>query len=661
MGGIAFELRLPRGGPAESADEASASQAVSTMLRAMRHRGLDGARRVARADDRGSVALGYAATWVLDDDVGSVQPLVQPIDGGELLLAFDGRVDDRASTAASLGARNGGPDAALAAAAVVRFGVRAATRLLGEMAFVAHARGARGDVTWIVPDRLGVVPLYYRWSTNSAFRTEAIGTAPVALRRLRVASEKQALFADATTPPVDRTELSLALAEEHTERDATLYEGIRRIPPGHLLVVEQGCARIERYFDLDVERRLEVRDPRDASAWLRAVLVDAIRDRSRARRGFSATVSGGIDSTTIAALATHEARAHRAVAPRLVTVRYADRETDETFESRALARHLGLPLEIVDVPTGPDAFSPTSAGVTLEALWDPYTFLLRGMLEGADGRRGIALGFGGDEIQRNTGYEVGQSLAEGELVSAVRWAGPMTERWAVRRLVSTAIRFGARRLRPHPPFVAPTFLTRDALRAVDVRRAEIAARRPTGASLATRAQHELFTEGAAAPFSIAHAAHVAAELGVVFLQPYFDVRVVELTLALPLHVRPDPFSLKPLLRRITEDVCPPEIARRTARADFMPFYRRVLFDQRASLEALLRNERLASLGLVEQTDATRVLEASMQRPERIREAMTLVTYEAWLALLAARRPEPTMREAGSPEPLNASGDPCIVW
>jgi asparagine synthetase B (glutamine-hydrolysing) len=368
-------------------------------------------------------------------------------------------------------------------------------------------------------------------------------------------------------------------------------------------------------------------------------------------------VSGGLDSTTIAALATGIARGRGAPPPVLVTARYPDEPTDETPITATLAEHLGVPLHVHDMPRGPGSF-PVSTSP--EALWDPYTTLLEGMRATmrAHGCYALSMGFGGDEVQRVTGYEVDESLATGELVGAARWAGPQTEGWALRRLTTTTLRRLAGRSRQPAPLDAPPILTPDARTTVQNAQQERHERLQLSTyGSAKRVLYASFVEGDAAPAGLVQGAHTAALLGVSFLQPYLDVRVVELMLALPLSVRPDPFGRKPLLRTISASVAPASISARFGRADFTPFYQRVVRENAEAYRAVLEGRRLEALGLV-RFDATLATLGASEDRARLRDALSLITYEGWLAAVEARTPEPT---SGPSAAVNGSAETSIVW
>ncbi|MCE2423441.1 MAG: hypothetical protein J4G03_09095 [Gemmatimonadetes bacterium] len=88
--------------------------------------------------------------------------------------------------------------------------------------------------------------------------------------------------------------------------DRTCYRSIRRLLPGHALVVERGARRFKRWWR--PEELPEVRNASDdaiAEECL-AILSEAVRDRLRGRRPVGVHLSGGLDSSSIAVLAARE-------------------------------------------------------------------------------------------------------------------------------------------------------------------------------------------------------------------------------------------------------------------------------------------------------------------------------------------------------------------
>ncbi len=160
-------------------------------------------------------------------------------------------------------------------------------RLRGMFAFAIYDAARRRLV--LARDRLGIKPLYY-------FHDEKNG-------RLGFASQVRALLASGMAGvETDREALAGFLLLGSVPSPLTINRGVRCLPPGELLVVETGGARLRRYWDLESER---ARDG-DAVA-VQEELAGVLRD-SMARHLVSDVpvgifLSGGVDSAGLAALA----------------------------------------------------------------------------------------------------------------------------------------------------------------------------------------------------------------------------------------------------------------------------------------------------------------------------------------------------------------------
>ncbi|EQD49533.1 asparagine synthase (glutamine-hydrolyzing), partial [mine drainage metagenome] len=119
----------------------------------------------------------------------------------------------------------------------------------------------------------------------------------------------------------------------------TAFEGISSLPPGHLLIVENGTERLERYWDWTFPARGEGANLsiETAAEALRSLLSDAVRLQLRADVRVGAYLSGGLDSSGIAALA-------RQTAGELQTfsITFDEAEYDEGRFQRQMAEHLGV-------------------------------------------------------------------------------------------------------------------------------------------------------------------------------------------------------------------------------------------------------------------------------------------------------------------------------
>lgn len=141
-------------------------------------------------------------------------------------------------------------------------------------------------------DRLGKKPLYYWWN----------GT------RLAFASEIKALFAVPGLPRrMDPDALPAYLAFGYVPTPRTFFEGVRSVPPGHVLVLEGGGApRLEAYWEPRVPGTGDLAPlslpAGQAAARVRIGLAAAVERRLVADVPLGAFLSGGVDSSSVVAL-----------------------------------------------------------------------------------------------------------------------------------------------------------------------------------------------------------------------------------------------------------------------------------------------------------------------------------------------------------------------
>jgi asparagine synthase (glutamine-hydrolysing) len=237
--------------------------------------------------------------------------------------------------------------------AYMAWGVRCFDRFNGFWAMAIYDP-EKGSVV-LSRDRLGVKPLYY---------TEQPG-------RLVFASEIKALLAlpdihTATSPDQGAINAWLRRGiKNHTS--GTFFTGIHSFPAGSWAVTAPGLGgRVRRFWSLPLMRMRPAELPIEkATADLRTLLTDAIRLRLRADVPLAVSLSGGIDSSALVALAKHEL----GVSLPSFTVRFPDMAADESSFAAAVASACGSQQTWIDAPAG--SFWRDSAAFT--ALHDePY-------------------------------------------------------------------------------------------------------------------------------------------------------------------------------------------------------------------------------------------------------------------------------------------------
>jgi asparagine synthase (glutamine-hydrolysing) len=160
--------------------------------------------------------------------------------------------------------------------------------------FVGHLRGMFAFALWdrerqvllLARDRLGIKPLFYTVRDG----------------RLWFASEIKALLAGGVESRVDAQSLHQFLTFLYVPSPATIFEGIRQLPAGHLLTFARGEARVRRYWMLIPDQEGSGLDEEEAHARLLARLKETIRLHLISDVPLGVFLSGGMDSSAIVAL-----------------------------------------------------------------------------------------------------------------------------------------------------------------------------------------------------------------------------------------------------------------------------------------------------------------------------------------------------------------------
>jgi asparagine synthase (glutamine-hydrolysing) len=212
----------------------------------------------------------------------------------------------------------------------------------GEEAF-ARLRGMFGIALWDRPnrtlllarDRSGIKPLYY---------VEHAG-------RLAFGSEIKSLLAGgAFEPRLDPAALDHYLAFLYTPRDGSIFEGVRKLPPGHLLRWRDGAIDVRQYWRIGAAEPFRG-DEREAVGALERVLADAVRAHMVSDVPLGAFLSGGVDSSAVVGFMARASS--RPV--QTFSIGFDDPAFDELEHARTVARHFGT--EHHEFVVRPDALS----------------------------------------------------------------------------------------------------------------------------------------------------------------------------------------------------------------------------------------------------------------------------------------------------------------
>lgn len=262
---------------------------IASMRDAMAHRGPDGVGAWVAPDGR--VGLGHRRLSIIDLSVIANQPMSNEDDS--LQIVFNGEIYNHAEIRKELETIGGHvwktdhSDTEVILHAFEQWGIECLHKFRGMFAIALWDSSARE--LWLVRDRMGVKPLYYSIHNG----------------RINFASEIKALLQDPQQErSVNEEALFHYLSFLTTPAPSTLFEGIKKLPPGTWMKVSADGSIVEkRYWDV-LDHSADVRDLDDDQI-ARKILEElkvAVQLRKVSDVPVGVFLSGGIDSSTNAAL-----------------------------------------------------------------------------------------------------------------------------------------------------------------------------------------------------------------------------------------------------------------------------------------------------------------------------------------------------------------------
>ena len=252
-------------------------ETVERLQATLAYRGAD-ARGVARD---GPVVIGTQTTWTTPQSVGRSGP----VETRGVRVGFAGRLDARERLAPALPASQTvetTDDARLVAHGYARWGMAVFDRLIG--AFALAVSDPASDRLIVARDPTGLRSVFFA-RQNGRF------VAASDLRTVRVAP-------GVDTEPDDRALVALLRREPGDDR-LTPFAGVERLPPGSRAVVDGDGVSVDRYWHPASEPAVTG----SRAGALRDRLRAAVGDRLRCRGRAGLSLSGGLDSVTLAATA----------------------------------------------------------------------------------------------------------------------------------------------------------------------------------------------------------------------------------------------------------------------------------------------------------------------------------------------------------------------
>lgn len=258
------------------------------------------------------------------DIAGGHQPL--SADDGRYQIVFNGEIYNYRELRSALEARGVAfktrSDTEVLLAQFIQFGWDGLQKLNGMFAFAIWDRKERQ--LFLARDRMGVKPLYYAWDGKT----------------LLFGSEIKAILAGRTSEAEPNPQAVWDfLTFRYVPGPQTIWQGIYKLQPGHALTWRAATQSIEikRYWQIPYVNKAEDRGDEVHDREFGELITDSVRLRMIADVPVGVTLSGGLDSSVVAALASRHTN-------QLNTFSVAFRdspETDERMYARQVAGHIG--------------------------------------------------------------------------------------------------------------------------------------------------------------------------------------------------------------------------------------------------------------------------------------------------------------------------------
>jgi asparagine synthase (glutamine-hydrolysing) len=601
-------------------DQRAASDHVHAMVEAMAHRGPDESGQ----ETVGSAVLGATRLAIRGLHSGK-QPVIDRDSG--VMIVCNGEIDNHQELRRWLESRGRkvelATDIAVIPGMYLELGEAFVERLVG--VFAVAVWDPKAQCVVLARDRAGERPLFFAVQEGV----------------VRFATEIAALASDHT--------LSLSVAKPSLQRylqhgcflaPSTPFQEIQKVAPAEVVTIDAEGVRRRRYWRWNIARtpkRAPVMEEFDK------VFREAVRRQSDVDVPYGAFLSGGIDSSLIAAVARNVRPDYKLKA---YTLRFSEESYDEGIFAEKVAKMLGV--ESVPVWVKPEAFSKEIGELVAlvgeplaDPAWIPTALLAR---RAAQDVKLALVGEGGDELFGGYPTYIGAQTAEyyKRLPRPVRAAiKRIVEAWppsdkkvalsfVLKRFVQGAEMDGVARHLLWTSNVSPSLLERLGVTNLEPRFVD----RADEALLDVVQQNDLETSLAEGLLTKADRASMRSALEL--RAPFLDQAVMEFAATLPANERVHGLTTKAFLKRYALRYLPTSIVNRKKRGLSVPLATWLRGPLWEWAESRLHSDLLAVAG-VNTRAALEILEEHRQRrADHARALWTLIVLSEWLTWASKR-------------------------
>ncbi|BCS34692.1 asparagine synthetase B [Luteitalea sp. TBR-22] len=324
MCGIAGRINFRSGAPVDPTH-------VTAMCDFLRHRGPDGE----GVWSDGPVAFGHRRLSIIDLSSAGAQPMCTA--DRRLWLTFNGEIYNFQDVRRTLEGKGytfrSHSDSEVILAAYDAYGDDCVQHFVGMFAFAIWDTRRRRAL--LARDRVGKKPLFYRFDADG----------------MAFASEVRAFFGEpGFRAEPDPQAIADYLGLQYVPTPGSAFKGVHKLPPGHVMTIEDGASRITSYWSLQYQPKLSLTEDEAVEA-VEEALDRAVRDRLVSDVPLGAFLSGGIDSGTVVALMAR----HSSGPVRTFSIGFTEERYNELPAARLVAERYGTSHE--EFVVEPDAIA----------------------------------------------------------------------------------------------------------------------------------------------------------------------------------------------------------------------------------------------------------------------------------------------------------------
>ncbi|PFB60999.1 asparagine synthetase B [Bacillus sp. SH7-1] len=468
-------------------------------------------------------------------------------------------------------------------------------------------------------DYLGFRPLFYKWNgKNLEFSSMLEGL----------------IYGTNHSLKWDREYFIEYITEQGFVRtDKTPYEGVKRLPAAHILILQEGRLEVKKYWDIEQIKNIEYSDSKSYEERFREIFFQAVKDCMRSNSPVSVAMSGGLDSTSIfsAGQLLNEKNNKTEFFPvSLVFDKYAsddERKYIELINKKYNVRS----REIVADDLWSFKNFPYDAPSTAEPFVNASTFGVQESLyaKAKEANSNIMLtGAGGDEVLSGSNLVISDYIWNfkwGKAIRDVKQLAYLREEPFFKNLLQYGI---------HPLFKkvqmnASPWLAKDIQDAMTVK--GIARGR-----LARGKQENQITTNIT-PFIDQY---IAAPLGMEARHPFLDRELVEFLIAIPMEQKLQGSIKKLILKNAMKEILPEPIRKRIDKTAHYSVIYSGLQREWPEMAKAYSKGYLADLGLVDHEGFKKDLHLWRQgETNNVDYLWTIATLELWFYRLENKKPK----------------------